>query len=86
MAESEEELKSLLMRVKKESEKAGLELNMKKTKMIWPLAPSLHADRWGKSGNSDRFYLFGLQNYCSDCSHEIKRCLLLGRKAMTNPR
>ena len=72
------------MRVKKESEKAGLELNMKKTKMIWPLAPSLHADRWGKSGNSDRFYLFGLQNYCSDCSHEIKRCLLLGRKAMTN--
>ena len=64
MAESEEDLKSLLMRVKKESEKADLELNMKKTKMIWPLAPSLHADRWGKSGNSDRFYLFGLQNYC----------------------
>ena len=64
MAESEEELKSLLMRVKKQSEKAGVELNMKKTKMIRPLAPSLHANRWGKSGNSDRFYLFGLQNYC----------------------
>ena len=86
MSEIKEQLKRLLMRMKEESEKAGLELNMKKTKMIWPLAPSLHADRWGKSGNSDRFYLFGLQNYCSDCSHEIKRCLLLGRKAMTNPR
>ena len=64
MAESEEELKSLLMRVKKQSEKAGMELNMKKSKMIRPLAPSLHANRWGKSGNRDRFYLFGLQNYC----------------------
>ena len=40
--------------------------------------------RWGKSGNSDRFYFLRIQNHCSDCSHEIKRCLLLGRKSMTN--
>ena len=38
----------------------------------------------GENGNSDRVYFLGLQNHCSDCSHEIKRCLLLGRKAMTN--
>ena len=43
------------------------------------------SNRWGKSGNSDRFYFLGLQNHCSDdCSHEMKRRLLLGRKAMTN--
>ena len=42
------------------------------------------ANRWGKSGSGDRFSLFGLQNHYSDCSHEIKRCLHLGRKAMTN--
>ena len=41
------------------------------------------ANRWGKSGNSDRFYFLWLQNHC-DCIHEIKRCLLLGRKAMKN--
>ena len=43
------------------------------------------ANRWGNNGNSDRFYFLGLQNHCrGDCSHEIKRCLLLGRKVMTN--
>ena len=42
------------------------------------------ANRWGNNGNSDRLYFLGLQNHYSDCSHEIKRCLLLGRKAMTN--
>ena len=42
------------------------------------------ANRWGNNGSSDRLYFLGLQNHCSDCSHEIKRCLLLGRKAMTN--
>ena len=42
------------------------------------------ANRWGKSGSGDRFSLFGLQNHYSDCSHEIKRRLLLGRKAVTN--
>ena len=43
------------------------------------------ANRWGNNGNSDRFYLLGLQKHCRwDCSHKIKRCLLLGRKTMTN--
>ena len=44
------------------------------------------ANRWGENGNSGRFYFIGLENHCSDgdCSHEIKRCLLLGRKVMTN--
>ena len=59
MAESEEELKSLLMKVKEESEKVGLKLNIQKTKIIW----SYHfmANRWG---NRDRFYFGGLQNHC----------------------
>ena len=61
MAESEEELKSLLMKVKEESEKVGLKLNIQKTK-IW----SHHSmrNRWGNSGNSVRLYFFGLQNHC----------------------
>ena len=42
------------------------------------------ANKWGKTGNRDRFYFLGLQNHCSDCSHEINRSLLLGRKAMAN--
>ena len=61
MAESEEELKSLLMKVKEESEKAGLRLNIPKSK-IW--SHHLMANR-RKSGSSDRFYFLGLQNYCS---------------------
>ena len=56
MAESKEELKSLLMNVKEESEKPGLKLNIQKTKII--------ANRWGNNGNSDRLYFFGLQNHC----------------------
>ena len=83
MAESEEKLKSLLMRVKEESEKAGLKLNIKKLRS-WHPVPSFMANR--KSGSSDGFYFLGLQNHCGDCSHEIKRHLLLGRKAMTNLR
>ena len=63
MAESEEELKSLLMKVKKESEKVGLKLNIQKTK-IMALVPSLHANRWGENGNSERLYFLGLQNHC----------------------
>ena len=55
MAESEEELKSLLMKVKVESEKVGLKLNIQKTKIM--------ANRWGKSGNSGRFYFLGLRNH-----------------------
>ena len=56
MAESEEELKSLLMKVKEESEKVGLKLNIQKTKIT--------GNRWGNSGNSVRLYFFELQNHC----------------------
>ena len=64
MAESEEELKSLLMKVKEESEKVGLKLNIQKTldHGIWP--HHFMGNRWGNSGNSVRLYLWGLQNYC----------------------
>ena len=61
MAESEEELKSLLMTVKEESEKVGLKLNIQKTK-IW--SHHFMGNRWGNSGNSVRFHIFGLQNHC----------------------
>ena len=64
MAESEEELKSLLMKVKEESEKVGLKLNIQKTK-IWHLVPHFMANRRGNSGNSVRVYFLGLQNHCS---------------------
>ena len=61
MAESEEELKSLLMKVKEESEKVGLKLNIQKTK-IW--SHHFMGNRWGNSGNSVRLYFWGLQNHC----------------------
>ena len=62
MAESGEELKSLLMKGKEESEKAGIKLTIKKkTTSSWHLVPSLQENRWG---NSDRLYVFGLQNHC----------------------
>ena len=85
MAESEEELKSLLMKVKEESEKVGLKLNIQKMKIMAPGAIT----SWQIDGETVEtladFILGGLQNHCrSDCSHEIKRCLLLGRKVMTN--
>ena len=67
MAESEEELKSLLMKVKEESEKAGLKLNIQKTKIMAShqfLSHQFMANRWGNNGNSDRLYCFGLQNHC----------------------
>ena len=79
MAESEEELKSFLMKVKEESEKAGLNSTFKKLRS-WHPVPSLHGKYWG---NSDRLNFLGLQNE-GDCSHEIKRHLLVGKKAMTN--
>ena len=63
MAESEEELKSLFMKVKEESEKDDLKLSIQKTKIsVW----SYHfmANRWGNNGNSERLYFFGLQNHC----------------------
>ena len=66
MAESEEELKTLLMMVKEESEKAGLKLNIWKTKImkIYDLSHHFMANKWGKSGNSHRFYFLGLKNHC----------------------
>ena len=82
MAESEEKLKSLLKKVKEESEKVGLKLNIQKTKM-W--SHHLMANKWGNNGNSNRLYLLGSKiTVDGDYSHEIHRCLLLGRKAMTN--
>ena len=61
-AESEEELKSLLMKVKEESEKVGLKLNIQKTKIM--ASHQFMANRWGNNGNSDRLYFGGLQNHC----------------------
>ena len=63
IAQSEEELKSLSMKVKDESVKAGLKFNIKKTKMM-PSFQHLMANRWGKNGNNDRLYFLGLQNHC----------------------
>ena len=80
MAESEEELKSLLMEVKMEGEKAGLKLNIQKAKiMVSGPITSWQID--GETAAIVTLYFLGLQNHCS---YEIKRCLLLGRKAMTN--
>ena len=62
-AESEEELKSLLMKVKEESENTGLKLNIQKLRS-WHPVPSLHAKRWRDSGNSARLHFLGLQNHC----------------------
>ena len=81
MAESEEELKSLLMKVKEQSEKVGLKLNIHHG--IWP--HHFMGNRWGNSGKSERLYFFGSKITADgDCDHEIKRCLLLGRKVMTS--
>ena len=63
MAESEEELKGFLMKVKEESEKVGLKLNIQKTK-IMASSPITSWQRWGNNGNSDRLYFLGLQNHC----------------------
>ena len=85
MAESEEELKSLLMKVKDESEKVGLKLNIQKTKLMASSPPT----SWQIDGETvetvaDIIFLGSKINADGYCSHEIKRCLLLGRKAMTN--
>ena len=82
MAESEEELKSLLMKVKEESEKAGLKLNIQKTKII----ASSPITSWQIVGETVADFIFGGSKITADgnCSHEIKRCLLLGRKVMIN--
>ena len=85
VAESEEELNSLLMKVKDESEKAGLKLNFQKTKIM----ASGPITSWQKDGETmetvTEFIFLGSKITADgECSHEIKRCLLLGRKAMTN--
>ena len=64
MAESEEELKSLLMKVKEKSEKVGLKLNIQKTKIMASGSHRSMANKWGNSGNSDRLYTGGLQSHC----------------------
>ena len=86
MAESEEELKSLLMKVKEEKEKAGLKLNIQKTKiMASSPTTSWQIDGETMERNSDRFYFEGSKiTVVHDCSHEIKRLLLRGGKVMTN--
>ena len=85
MAESEEELKSLLMKVKEESEKAGLKLNIQKTKiMVSGPITSWQIDGETMETVTDFSFLGSKITADSDCSHEIKTCLLLGRKAMTN--
>ena len=85
MAESEEELKSLLMEVKEESEKVGLKLNIQKTK-IMASGPITSWQIDGETVETVSDYIFGGSKITADgdCSHKIKRCLLLGRKAMTN--
>ena len=85
-AESEEELKNLLIKVKEESEKTGLKLNIQKTKIMAP-GP---ITSWQIDGESMKtvtdFILLGSKlPVDGDCNHEVKRCFLLGRKAMTHP-
>ena len=82
MAESEEELKSLLKKVKEESEKLGLKLNIQKTKIV----ESGPITSWEIDGETVLDFILGGSKITvdGDCSHEIKRCLLLGRKVITN--
>ena len=84
MEESEEELKSLLMKVREESEKAGLKLNIQKMRIM----ASGPITSWQIGGaimeTVTDFFLASKITACGDCSHEIKRCFLFGRKAMTN--
>ena len=80
MAEREEELKNLPMRVKEDRENAGLKLDIKETKIVasGPITSWQIGKKW------KQWHIFSSWVVDSDCSHEIKRCLLLGRKAMTN--
>ena len=85
MAESDEELKSLLMKVKEKSEKTGLKLNIQKTKIL-ASGPITSCQIDGETMETVRDFIFLGSKITADgdCSHEIKRCLLLGRKAMIN--
>ena len=82
MEEREEELKSLLIKMKDESEKVGLKLNIQKTKVL----ASGPITSWQRNGERVADFILGGSKITADgdCSHEIKRCLLLARKAMTN--
>ena len=82
MEESKEELKSFLMKVKEESEKSGLKINIQKTKIM----ASGHITSWPIDGETVRDFIFLGSRITADghCRHEIKRCFLLGRKTMTN--
>ena len=85
MAESKEDLKSLLMRVKEKSEKTGLRLNIQKSKIMATGPITSWQNRWGNNGNSDRLYFLSSKITADGvCSHVIKRYLLPGRKAITN--
>ena len=85
MAESEEELKSLLMKVKEESEKVGIKLNIQKTQTM-ASGPITSWEIDGETVETVSGFILGGSKITADgdCSHEIKRCLLLGRKVMTN--
>ena len=85
MAESEEELKSLLMKALEEREKVGLKLNIQKTKII-ACGPIISWQIDGETMETVTDFIFGVSKLTAhgDCSHEIKRCLVFGRKAMTN--
>ena len=85
MAESEEEVRSFLVRVKEESEKGGLKLNIQKTKIMTssPISP-WQIDREKVETVTDFIFLGSKITADGDCGHEIKRCLLLGREAITN--
>ena len=85
MAESQEELKSLLMKVKEESENVGLKLNIQKTKIL-ASGPITSQQTNGETMETVTGFIFLGSKITADgdCSHEIKRCLFLGRKAMTN--
>ena len=85
MAESEEELKSLLMKVKEEREQVGLKLNIQKTKIMASGPNHLMGNRWGTVETVSDFIFWGSKITADgDCSHEIKRRLLLGRRVLTN--
>ena len=85
MSESKEELKSLLMKVKEDSEKVGLKLNIQKTKVMASGPITTWQTEGGKvEAVTDFIFLVSKITVDGHCSHEIKRCLLLGRKAMTN--
>ena len=84
MTESDEELKSFLMKVKEESEKVDLKLNIQKTKIMASGPPPWQIDGETVGKVADFIFLGSKITAGGDCNHEIKRCLILGRKVMTN--